>query len=283
MKKFNLKVLLIGLLIVIGLVAFVIRTFGQNNPPTNLNENDVNLIWNQPSTGDSAWLHWDSGENEDSFGNFLNPVTYMFASKFDPVHIESYDGWDITQLRFYLTNPLPTVQIKVWTGPDTTEIYSQDVLNFNVNDWTVIDFDAPVTIDASEELWFGLYVDMPVPGPVMGSDSGPAIDGYGNLYYIYGNWYHDFNLNWNIHAKVEQPSLPVSLHWDSGENHDSWGFWLNAAQFDAATKWDPVHIADYDNWQITEMRFWVVNPYSLKYGRDPMLQRFTAKISVHLM
>ncbi|MEZ5082118.1 MAG: T9SS type A sorting domain-containing protein [Bacteroidales bacterium] len=265
MKKFNVKVLLIGLLIVIGLLALVVTTFGQNNPPTNLtatveDENDVNLFWNAPSTGDSTYLHWDSGENEDSFGNFLNPVTYLFASKFDPVHIEEYNGWNITQLRFFLTNPLPTVKIKVWTGPDTTEIYSQDVPSFNVNDWSEIDLDTPITIDASEELWFGLYVDMPVPGPVMGTDSGPAIDGYGNLYYIYGNWYSDFNLNWNIQAKIEAPSLPVSLHWDSGENADSWGFFLNAAQFDAASKWDPDHIAAYDQWQITEMRFWVANP-----------------------
>ena len=85
MKKFNIKVLLIGFIIVISLVALAITTFGQNNPPTNLianveDENDVNLFWNAPSTGDSTYLHWDSGENEDSFGNFLNPVTYLFAS-----------------------------------------------------------------------------------------------------------------------------------------------------------------------------------------------------------
>lgn len=273
MKKFNTKVLLIGLLIILGLLIMVIKTFGQNgslqqkdlNPPTNLfayveDENDVNLFWNQPSTGDSTYLHWDSGENEDSFGNFLNPVTYLFASKYDPVHIDAYDGWKITRLRFWISNPLPTVKIKVWTGPDATEIYSQDVPNFNVNNWTEIDFEFPVTIDASTELWIGLYVDMPVAGAVMGTDSGPAIDGYGNMYYIYGNWHHDFDLNWNIQALIEEPTLPVSLHWDSGENNDSWGFWLGSAQFDAAAKWDPVHIAAYDNWQITEMRFWVSNP-----------------------
>ena len=265
MKKFNVKVLLIGLLIVIGLVALVITTFGQNNPPSNLNatvldENDVNLTWFAPSTGDSTYLHWDSGENEDSFGNFLNPATYLFAAKFDPAHIADYDGWQITQLRFWLTNPLPTVKIKVWTGPDATEIYSQDVPVFNIFNWTEIEFDSPVTIDASTELWFGLYVDMPVPGAVMGTDSGPGIDGYGNMYKIYGTWYHDFSLNWNIQAKIEQPSLPVSLHWDSGENADSWGFWLGSAQFSAASKWDPAHITPYDNWEVTEMRFYVVNP-----------------------
>jgi Leucine-rich repeat (LRR) protein len=272
MEKFNKKTLIIGLLIFIGLLILAVTTFAQTNvgskdlnPPSNLianveDENDVNLFWNQPSSGDSTYLHWDSGENEDSFGNFLNPVTYLFASKYDPVHIEAYDGWNITQLRFWISNPLPTVKIKVWTGPDATEIYSQDVHTFNVNDWTEIDFDIPVTIDASTELWVGLYVDMPVPGPVMGTDSGPAIDGYGNMYNLYGTWYHDFDLNWNIQALIEEPAPPVSLHWDSGENNDSWGFFLGSAQFDAAAKWDPVHIEAYDNWQITEMRFWITNP-----------------------
>ena len=265
MKNYNVKVLLIGLLIVIGLLALVVTTFGQNNPPSNLtatveDENDVNLFWNAPSTGDSTYLHWDSGENEDSFGNFLNPVTYLFASKYDPVHIEDYDGWNITQLRFWLTTPMPTVKIKVWTGPNATEIYSQDVPTFNVNEWTEIDLDIPVTIDASTELWFGLYVDMPVPGPVMGTDSGPAIDGYGNMYNLYGTWYSDFNLNWNIQAKIEEPALPTYLHWDNGVNYTTFGNFLQPFEMDFASKWDPIHIATYDGWTVTKMRFYLSNP-----------------------
>lgn len=265
MKKFNVKVLLIGFIIVISIVALAITTFGQNNPPANLmanveDENDVNLFWNAPSTGDSSFLHWDSGENEDSFGNFLNAVTYLFASKYDPVHIAEYDGWNITQLRFWLTTPMPTVKIKVWTGPNATEIYSQDVPAFNVNDWTEIDLDIPVTIDASEELWFGLYVDMPEAGAVMGADSGPAIDGYGNMYHLYGSWHHDFNLNWNIHAKIEEPTAPVLLHWDNGENENSFGNFLQPAQYDFASKWDPIHIETYDGWSVTTIRFYLTTP-----------------------
>ena len=272
MDRFNKKTLIIGLLIFFALLILAVTTFAQTapgaknlNPPTNLtaevqDENDVNLIWNAPSTGDSTYLHWDSGENEDSFGNFLNPVTYLFASKYDPVHIEDYNGWNITQLRFWLTSPMPTVKIKVWTGPNATEIYSQDVTSFNINTWTEIDLDIPVTIDASEELWFGLYVDMPEAGPVMGTDSGPAIDGYGNMYYLYGNWYHDFDLNWNIQAKIEEPALPIYLHWDSGENEDSFGNFLQPAQYDFASKWDPIHIEAYDGWSITTIRFYLTSP-----------------------
>jgi len=272
MKKFNTKILIIGLLILLGLIAAVVTTFGQQwmnpkdlNPPTDLfatveDENDVNLFWTEPSSGTSTYLHWDSGENADSFGNFLGPATFLFAAKFDPAHITAYDGWTITQMRFWVTSPMPTIQLKIWTGPDATEVYSQDVPVFNVNDWTEIEFDTPITIDASTELWAGLYVDMPVPGPVMGGDEGPAIDGYGNMYNYAGTWYSDFDMNWNIQIQVEEPELPTYLHWDSGENSDSWGFMLGGAQFDVAAKWNPEHIANYDGWEITSLRFFVTNP-----------------------
>jgi len=272
MKKFNKKTLIIGFLILIGVVALVFTTFAQtwvdpkdNNPPTNLfaeveNENDVNLFWNQPSTGDTTVLHWDSGENADSFGNFLQPAEFDFAAKFDPVHIEAYDGWTITKMRFWVTNPMPTIKLKIWSGPNATEIYNQSVPTFNINNWTEITLDTPITIDASTELWAGINVDMPTTGPVMGGDEGPAIDGYGNMYRFNGIWYHDFDMNWNIQIEIEEPELPTYLHWDSGENADSWGFMLGGAQFDVAAKWNTEHISAYDGWDITSLRFYVTNP-----------------------
>ncbi len=126
-----------------------------------------------------------------------------FASKWDPDHIASYDGWTVTKMRFYLSNPMATVKLKIWTGPEATEIYSQDVTTFNINDWTEVTLDNPVTIDASTQFWAGLNVDMPFAGAVMGADEGPAIDEYGNIYRFNGTWYSDFDLNWNIQFQVE--------------------------------------------------------------------------------
>jgi Leucine-rich repeat (LRR) protein len=218
MKKFNTKTLLIGMLIIIGIFVIVFTAFGQKaygqkllDPPTDLyatvdDENDVSLFWSEPNTGEPTYLHWDSGENEDSFGNFLGPVTWTFAAKYDPIHIQNYDGWEVKKIKFWAMSPLATVKIKVMTGPDATEVYSQDVPAINPNNWTEINLITPVTIDASTELWIGVYIDMPVPGGAIGTDNGPAIDGYGDMYYFLGNWYHDFNTNWNIHAYIENPA-----------------------------------------------------------------------------
>jgi Leucine-rich repeat (LRR) protein len=153
-----------------------------------------------------TYLHWDSGENATSFGNFLQPIEMDFVTKWDPDHIAAYDGWTLTKMRFYLTNPSPTVKLKIWTGPGATEIYSQDISDFNVNDWTEITLDTPVTIDASTQFWAGLNIDMPVTGAVIGQDEGPAIDNYGNIYRYNGTWYSDFNRNWNIQLQVEDPN-----------------------------------------------------------------------------
>jgi hypothetical protein len=103
MKNFNKKTLIIGLLIFIGVILLVFSTFAQSpaqsplntksfNPPTDLfavveDENDVNLFWTQPTSSSSTYLHWDSGENYTSFGNFLQPVEQDYITKYDPEHI----------------------------------------------------------------------------------------------------------------------------------------------------------------------------------------------------
>ncbi|RLD56612.1 MAG: hypothetical protein DRJ05_11055, partial [Bacteroidetes bacterium] len=88
---------------------------------------------------------------------------------------------------------------------EATEIYSQDISSFNINSWTEITLDNPVTIDASTQFWVGLNIDMPATGDVIGQDAGPAIDEYGNIYRYNGIWYSDFDKNWNMQFMVENP------------------------------------------------------------------------------
>lgn len=242
MKKFNTKTLIIGLLIIIGLFLIVFNTFGQNpnhtrilNPPTDLfstvaDDNDVSLFWTEPSPGNSTYLHWDSGENDDAFGNLIMPATLTFAAKYDPVHISSYDGWEVTKFRFYVVSPLPTLKLKIFTGPDASEVYSQNVQNFGFNRWFEVELTTPYIIDASTQLWIALEANMPEPGYVMGGDDGPGIDGYGNMYKIFGNWYHDYSLNWNLQAFIEpsdarsrETLLGYNVYRDNEKlNSDTW-------------------------------------------------------------
>jgi len=270
MKTNRTTIILSVLIFAISVIA-QLPTYGQqwlnpkdNNPPTDLfaevvDENDVNLFWTQPASGGSTYLHWDNGINYTSYGNFLQPVEHDYVTKYDPEHIAAYDGWNITELRFFVTVPMPTITLKIWTGEEFTEIYSQDVPTFNVNTWTEITLDTPITIDASTQLWAGLNIDMPVTGPVMGCSEGPAISGYGDLYRWNGVWYNG-GLNWNIQVKVEEPALPTLLHWDNGENLDQFGNFLQPFEMDFASKWDPEHISSYDGWTINKVNFIIANP-----------------------
>ncbi len=174
MKAFNKVSKITGLIISLWSMAFLPGGFSQTlNPPQNLsysveNYNDVTLYWDQPSTGDTATLHWDNGINYTSWGFLLNPEQYSVALKWDPDHIANYDGWLIKKMRIYVVSSASsTLQLKIWTGPDATEVYSQDVTGYTINEWSDITLDEPVFVDASTQLWAGLNIDMPIAGAVI--------------------------------------------------------------------------------------------------------------------
>ncbi len=266
MKRFNKvsKITTIFIFLLGGL--FTSATAQTLNPPENLdytvsNLNDVTLFWNAPQTGDTASLHWDNGINYTSWGFLLNGEQYSCASKWNPEHISNYDGWKIKKIRIYLANTTQaTTQIKIWSGPEATEIYSQDVPGYTINQWNEFTLDEPVVIDASTQLWAGMYFDCPSPAAIIGLDEGPAVNGYGNLYHWNGSWHTQGAGNWNIQLVLEKPSEPTYLHWDSGTNDNFFGFFLSGSyQFSCAAKWNPEHITEYDGWNITSMRFFLSN------------------------
>ena len=217
MKKSLFKKSLLGLIlaIVLGPISGLAqeREVMDLLPPTNLSgvvtdENDVTLTWGAPDYGDPLWVHWDDGENFDSWGFMLGAAIFDIAAKWDADQIESYDSWEITSMRFFITHSLASLTIKIWEGASATEVYSQSVSDFTANAWTEITFDDPVVIDGSTELWAGLNIDMPVGAAVVGIDEGPAVDEYGNLYRYNGTWYHDFDGNNNIQIYVNPPAGP---------------------------------------------------------------------------
>lgn len=189
------------------------NTDKSTDPPSNLtytviDQNDVQLIWEAPSSGGGETnLHWDA-DNSDSWGFGLNAEHFKVAAKWNPEHLTSYDGWTINKIRFYVAHDAPTLKLKIFTGEDATEIYSQDIITFNVNDWTEITLDTPVTIDAGTDLWAGLDIDMPTSGSVMGMDAGPGIVGNGDMLEYQGTWYSGpdlgINNNWNIRLVVQE-------------------------------------------------------------------------------
>ncbi len=153
----------------------------------------------------SIWLHYDDIENYDAWGFLIDGEIYDVVSKWDPSDLTTYNGWEITKIKFIVVTSDPIFKVKVFEGPNATEIYSQDVNTINVNTWTEVVLDTPVPIDITKELWAGYWVDYSASelgGFVTATDDGPPVDEYGNLYRLDGTWYHDYN-NHNLRVFIE--------------------------------------------------------------------------------
>ena len=204
---FNAKWLIIAILVLPVFSLAQSSMSGNRNGAVILSQNQANnnVPAAREATGldEEQWLHWDDGEAENGWGFMLGPEVFDVAAKWDPDDLTNYDQWIITKLRFIVVNSAPTITIKFWEGEDATEIYSEDVPEFTVNWWTEVTLETPISIDASTELWAGINIDMPWGDFAMGTDAGPAVDGYGNLYTYQGTWFSDAATNFNIQIYIE--------------------------------------------------------------------------------
>jgi len=167
------------------------------------------LVSQNGITNDSTWMHYDDLENYEAWGFLTQGELYDVMSKWDPDDLTNYEGWMISQIKFIVTNSLPYLSVKIWEGPDATEIYSQEVPDFNVNQWTVVDLDSAIFFDNTKELYFGYQVDMTHianGGFVTATDDGPPVDGYGNLVRKNGVWLSEYN-NHNLRAMICEPII----------------------------------------------------------------------------
>ncbi|MCD4829245.1 MAG: C10 family peptidase [Candidatus Cloacimonetes bacterium] len=186
------------------------------DPPYNLtaqvqNEEDVHLHWSMP-TGGGDVLRWDSGENGSAVGLGGTGGVFIVAARFTAAELTPFDGMSLSQIEIYANDEAPLV-LKVYTGGSWTgaagdsgaEVLSQPLTGLTWEAFNTIDLDTPITIDASQELWFGYEVDDPGDGVFpAGCDGGPSINYFGNLIYNAGAWASLYDLastlnyNWNL-------------------------------------------------------------------------------------
>jgi hypothetical protein len=186
------------------------------NPPTDLTAtvtgNDVVLNWTSPEAPpQGTWITW----SQDVLGNSVGTNA---AANFDVAHrwpaadIATYVGDTISQVKFVPSEANCVYTVKVWTGGSiagpATLVTSQVVNNPTIDDWNLVVLNTPVVIPANSEVWVGYNCNTQAGYPA-GCDSGPQIEGKGNMMYFQGTWSTltalapTLTYNWTIQTFVQ--------------------------------------------------------------------------------
>ncbi|HZK08503.1 MAG TPA: T9SS type A sorting domain-containing protein [Bacteroidales bacterium] len=183
-------------------------------PPINLmafilNYTSVNLEWQAPAS-DGEWMHWDDGENSDVVGG-ENIEIFDAAIRFTTDDLQNYDNQYLTRVSAFFVDVDCQIFIRVWQGGNQNyagNLVREQFVTYPVpNEWNVIELDAPLQIDAQQELWIGYRVINPNGVYPAGTDDGPAIAFKGDMLLYGSNWvsmssYFGWDINWNIQGYV---------------------------------------------------------------------------------
>ena len=179
--------------------------------PTNLtigvSGDSVVVCWDMPF---NLWMRWDAGVNNGNGVGLTYGGTFSVASYWDPASLSPVEGYSMEMISFFANgDPGASYTLKVWTGADgLTELLSQPVQDFEVDEWNAITLDTPIEIIAANHLWFGYEVTHENTTQPAGCDDGPAIAGYGDMVLIDGEWTSlsilepQLDFNWNLAAYV---------------------------------------------------------------------------------
>jgi len=168
---------------------------------------------NKEKTGTGQWIHWDNGVNRVGIGTD-SVIRFDVASRWEPSDLAEFDEYVITSIKFFPLEADCVYTLKIWSGTEANEVYSQQVKNPDINRWNTIELITPHYIDITQELWFGYNVDTQTGFPA-GADSGPQVAGKGNMISFNGEWAElsDLNealtYNWNIQAFIQYAPVTV--------------------------------------------------------------------------
>jgi M6 family metalloprotease-like protein len=177
----------------------------------------IHVNWQEPLIG--TWIHWDNGENYTGIGN-NGPLQFKAAIRFSPEDLAAMAGPDnyLTKISFFPRVADALYELNVWTGGTASEpgtlVLEQPVSSPQINTWNTIELLTPVPIDTEQELWIGYSVATQTGLPA-GCDSGPAVNGSGNMMFFNGEWTtllalgSSLDYNWNIQGYVENPEEEV--------------------------------------------------------------------------
>lgn len=186
--------------------------------------NDVLLSWYEPGTWfPPQWLTW-SGEVIGGAIGTNAAADFDVAARFTPDLLAEMPGGAITKISFAPREQttVSSYTLKIWQGSPPQMIYSQPVTEINTTDWNEVLLDIPVPFDHNQELWFGFNCNASGGYPA-GTDTGPVVEGFGNMIFWEGGWTTltalnpTLTVNWAVKALIEPISGGESYLLSNGD------------------------------------------------------------------
>jgi len=212
-------------------VALIGHTYAFDcNPPQNVQHSsdlngNIQLSWNTPTQ--DIHSHRFSIDSTDDGGIIgLGANRYILAQRACDSDLVAYHQKIITQISFYISPWLANSserKIVIYQGGSFTNnalvegtlIREQAIDAFSYG-WNTVTLSEPVTIDAYQELWYGVHFYTTSSYPiVIGSE--PGIAGKGDLVKTDGSWTllssydPEFGINHNIPLKITIQDRPSSI------------------------------------------------------------------------
>lgn len=212
------------LLLVCALFVQIWMVNGQNLPrlqSENQNCTAEGLFASPDRAG--TWISWSHvSSSYTRLG--LGAIQYFALQRFATADLSNYNGMTLTKIQFLPSDAsvagyeatIADYTVVVYTGGSVsggiysagTLVSSQAVSSITYNQWNSVTLNTPVTINANQELWFGIYINATAGYP-MSYDDSPLVTGKGNIIGYNNTWgaAEDYDLsditNWNIKGFVD--------------------------------------------------------------------------------
>ncbi|HOG26401.1 MAG TPA: T9SS type A sorting domain-containing protein [Candidatus Cloacimonas sp.] len=186
------------------------------NLEATVSGNSVTLNWNAPGSGggggEEGWIYYCGEPAGNSVGT-NSAADFDVAAKWDPLgdvnSIYPYVGMNITKIKFVPAEPtsMCSYSVRIWTGSAGTMVYDQPVSTITEDAWNEVVLNTPYTIPSGTAIWAGFRCNTTGGFPA-GCDSGPQVEGYGNMIRLSGVWQTltqqsaTLTYNWNIQVYV---------------------------------------------------------------------------------
>lgn len=143
-------------------------------PPKNLSlssedQTNITLQWETPViNSDPHTLTWSS--NISTIYSFNEDFKVSIMQRFCDTDLLSYHNQELTQISFFVYGSATVYKAVVYKGGNGnngfdpgTIVLSQDIDKsaLSANQWNTITLNTPISVDATQELWFGIYMEAP--------------------------------------------------------------------------------------------------------------------------